>query len=314
MGREGADTFELRNIPAGDPSYLDALQLALTSRLREHAGYDRYVMDLVGQHNSDLILNPVVGLFADGRLIFAVAGLQSGGSVHVAVPWDRDVPAAGAEVIRLVLIDSRADGAVYAHTMAPARPSKWDESLRKSGFFRLTDLLYLLRPQSAATPPRGRSPMHNHAEWISYSTDVEPVFCDAIAQSYCGSLDCPELQDLRTPKQSLNAHRSVGVFDSQTWFVLVVGGRPLGVLLMSRVPHAPLMEIVYMGVSQGSRRTGVATILMDRAVHVAARFGASLILAVDERNQPARRLYERFGFECAGRRSAWIAKFAAGEC
>jgi ribosomal protein S18 acetylase RimI-like enzyme len=68
------------------------------------------------------------------------------------------------------------------------------------------------------------------------------------------------------------------------------------------------LEIVYLGVAQPARKTGVANALLARAVQIArARNDALLMLGVDERNEPARRLYDRWGFLEAARKDVWIA-------
>ena len=108
-------------------------------------------------------------------------------------------------------------------------------------------------------------------------------------------------------QQSLSSHRAVGVFDPATWFVLADGDQPQGVLLLSKVRREPVMEIVYMGVSQLARGSGVADLLMDQALRITAAKATSLILAVDARNEPAKRLYARWGFVEIARRAAWIA-------
>jgi ribosomal protein S18 acetylase RimI-like enzyme len=70
----------------------------------------------------------------------------------------------------------------------------------------------------------------------------------------------------------------------------------------------PDVEIVYMGVAQVARGTGVANALLFQAAQIAGQRGArSLALAVDHRNAPARRLYARWGFAEFGVRDAWIA-------
>ena len=82
----------------------------------------------------------------------------------------------------------------------------------------------------------------------------------------------------------------------------------MGVLLLNGIAERRALEVVYMGVAPSARGAGVGDALLERAVKVASTVGAStLALAVDERNAPARRLYQRWGFREVGLRDAWIA-------
>jgi GNAT superfamily N-acetyltransferase len=122
------------------------------------------------------------------------------------------------------------------------------------------------------------------------------------------SLDCPELTGLRPIAEVLAGHRATGLFDSSLWWVARRGEEPVGVMLLNRIPDVEALEVVYMGVAQAARGTGVADGLLDQAVAAAKQAGAStLALAVDQRNTPARRLYTRWGFTETGARDAWIA-------
>ena len=105
----------------------------------------------------------------------------------------------------------------------------------------------------------------------------------------------------------LAGHRVAGAFDPELWSVAVREAQPVAVLLLSRLARQEAVEIVYMGVAQVARGTGVADAVMRRAVEAAGRVGANtLALAVDLRNTPARKLYGRWGFVEFADRDAWI--------
>jgi GNAT superfamily N-acetyltransferase len=145
--------------------------------------------------------------------------------------------------------------------------------------------------------------------WITHDVAGDDIFLQALDLSYAGSLDCPEVTGLRSTRDVLTGHKAVGAFNPRLWWVVKSGDQPAGVLLLSPLRDAEMLEVVYMGVSQAFRGTGVANALMHRAVKAAGAAGAtSLALAVDCRNRPARRLYERWRFRLTGARDAWIAK------
>src|SRR5262249_46521256 len=91
------------------------------------------------------------------------------------------------------------------------------------------------------------------------------------------------------------------------WEVALIDGVPAGCLLLSRTDVGGLIEVVYMGVAVEFRRRGVGRLLIQRALQRARECGVrGITLVVDERNDGARRLYERFGFAIVARRDAWL--------
>jgi GNAT superfamily N-acetyltransferase len=218
-------------------------------------------------------------------------------------------------------------------------------ALREAGFRYLTRLRYLKRHVSrgeagggVACPSRrhrhGLGPQHGGAtlgyatprlktraahplahpdaaselEWVHYTPDRELLFQDALERTYVQSLDCPELTGLRRTADVLAGHRAADVFDPALWWVAMHSQEPVGVILINRIPSEPALELVYMGVAQVARGTGVADALLGRAVVAASKVSATILaLAVDERNTPARRMYTRWGFLETGARDAWIA-------
>lgn len=241
----------------------------------------------------------------------AVVGVESPGASNLfLIPFELDGQAqlqGGMLSLRSALELSTNRGIRLSQSIGPEHPSKWDAVLRESGFTRLTHLIYLTRKVANMPSKSGRFQLACGQRWLTYSAQTESLFCEAIAQSYVQSLDCPELTNVRTARESLSAHRAVGEFNPASWFVLVAGDQPQAVLLLSKVRRESVMEIVYMGVSQLARRSGVADLLMDQALRAAASHASNLILAVDVRNTPAIRLYTRWRFVEIARRVAWIA-------
>jgi ribosomal protein S18 acetylase RimI-like enzyme len=129
-----------------------------------------------------------------------------------------------------------------------------------------------------------------------------------LERSYAQSLDCPELTGVRTTSDVLAGHRATGEFDPGLWSVAMRGEEPVGILLLAPIPNASIAELVYCGVAQPARRKGVAHALLLRALTLTRSVSAtSLTLAVDHRNVPARRLYDRWQFVPFAARAAWIA-------
>jgi ribosomal protein S18 acetylase RimI-like enzyme len=192
----------------------------------------------------------------------------------------------------------------YVQVLAEPEADQKQRLLRECGFRRLTRLVYLHRP-SVVTDDGSPSPFS--VSWIPYHEEKHDAFARVLEATYDGSLDCPELTPLRTIDDAIVAHKAAGKFDPSLWEIASVDGEHVGCVLISPLVGGSLAEIVYMGAAPKWRGRGVGRLLLNRAIELCARCGASEIsVAVDERNAPARQLYARFGFSPTGERDAYI--------
>jgi [ribosomal protein S18]-alanine N-acetyltransferase len=83
----------------------------------------------------------------------------------------------------------------------------------------------------------------------------------------------------------------------------VVDGRLVGYLVCSR--YDTVWHVMNVAVDDRLRRQGIATTMLDRLFELADRPGEQYTLEVRTSNDPAIRLYERFGFPTSGRRRAY---------
>lgn len=310
MGPATPASLSLRELTSSDDDYLAALHIAATARSKPRGVISLLVEDLLrSERNSGVRLRPLLAAYEKDLVVFAVVGVESPGASNlILVPFElasRTQRSLALPVLREPLHRSKQYGVKVCQVIGPNPMSTWGVILREAGLSHLTDLIYLTsQPKSANT----ESPLPRTSfRWDSFSQGVEKLFGEAIALSYLDSQDCPELIDARSAEEALRAHRCVGEFDPALWFVLSHGQRPLGILLMCKMRREPVIEIVYMGVSQPARGRGVADVLMAKAREVASHKKANLILAVDARNEPARKLYGRWNFVEVARRCAWIA-------
>ena len=107
------------------------------------------------------------------------------------------------------------------------------------------------------------------------------------------------------PEKVLRSYdRLLDIVNSQSHLSLVVevAGKRVGFLLMlDRLPDEVTGEdqgfIAYMAVDRAHRRSGIATLLLQRAEDEARRRDLPyMCLMVTEENRPARELYERAGY------------------
>lgn len=174
------------------------------------------------------------------------------------------------------------------------------------GFHRLATLNYLER-----TIPRFHT-----IKAPSFPKDVriEPwdprdraIMLDLLEQSYEDTLDCPGLSGLRSVEDILDGHLASGVFTPSWWHVLYVDDVPAGALLFNRAADGETIELVYLGISSGIRGRGLGNMLLRHGLAcLDNERGRAIVLAVDDRNSPAVRLYRRSGFRLAVKRVAFI--------
>jgi ribosomal protein S18 acetylase RimI-like enzyme len=173
-----------------------------------------------------------------------------------------------------------------------------------TGFNEIAELIYLQGFIPKSLQP---APITNQMRWLSYSRQTHDSFAQTIIRTYEDSLDCPALSGLRHIDDILAGHQATGEFDPNAWQLLVENDHPLGVVLLSRIPHTDVMELVYLGLAPEARTRGLGTILMRHAMHVTIHDQRRKIsLAVDSKNDPALKLYYRSGLQQVATRHALI--------
>ena len=128
-----------------------------------------------------------------------------------------------------------------------------------------------------------------------------------LAKTYRGTLDCPELNEVRDAQQSLANHEATGSFSPDMWRLYRHDGDDVGVLLMVERPEQQAWEVVYLGVIETARRRGLARAMLVDGLQAARDAGAErLLLAADARNAPAIQLYQSLGFRLKSVRAAHV--------
>ncbi len=160
-----------------------------------------------------------------------------------------------------------------------------------------------------------------------------------VERTYEGTLDCPGLSRFRTPREIVHSYCDAPAFDPEAWYLAVEStegpdaawkssrgsssrgsaerrratGECVGVVIGAR--HAGssggggsrfVAELVYMGVVPEARGRGIGGQLLDGALRGYVAAGADrVILAVDEANGPAQKLYRAAGFRPMFRESVF---------
>ena len=184
-----------------------------------------------------------------------------------------------------------------------------------AGFERVANLVYL----RAAVPCPSSAMRHRHKPFpeLRLRSVKEMGGIDRnrdrimamLVETYEQTLDCPSLCEVREPADILASHLSVGSFDPGMWWVILDrADEAKGCALLSPCPLEQTAELVYLGVSLSLRGTGAARWALASAIWALPRDRhiEYIACAVDERNTPARALYDEFGFTSIGRRVAMI--------
>jgi GNAT superfamily N-acetyltransferase len=165
-----------------------------------------------------------------------------------------------------------------------------------AGGFSILCRLKIMDARVGVEVPEDRS---EEIRWLTFDRIPEERFSDLILQTYDASRDCPRLTGLRTGREILAGHRYSGLFAPDAWTILRFRDRDAGVLIMNNTEEDPQqMELVYMGLVPWARGANLGDCLLARAFSLARQKGKKMIrLAVDCENDPAIRLYHRFGFQ-----------------
>jgi GNAT superfamily N-acetyltransferase len=241
-----------------------------------------------------------------GTIVGACRFVTGAGRCAVVPPprletWDE---ALAARLLRAAAarVHSR-DGARLIQTLVePQGAQPLVAALERAGFERLAVLAYLRRPvrpeeQNLALPPG--------IKWRHYWRLRHRQFARTLLATYGSSLDCPGLAGLRSVDDAITTHKATGLFCRRAWHLLLMGGEPLGVVLLNNIQGRG--EVVYLGVVPAARRRGLGRALVARAIRDTAAMGLPQMgLAVDVSNAPAMRLYEKTGFSEIRRRLAYF--------
>lgn len=187
---------------------------------------------------------------------------------------------------------SASIGCKLAQAVASPDDLPFAQPLVRHGF-QWTTRMRQLAHDFADLPDEAPTPWRCEA----YGPSVHADFAAALERTYAGTLDCPELNGRRTIDEILAGHRGQGKFHPEFWWLVHDGTTPVGVVMLVEMPYGMAWELAYLGIVPEHRRRGIARAMTLRALHVLRDQAAThLLLAVDERNAPALRLYQALGF------------------
>lgn len=280
----------------------EALSLLLRDLPEEERS--QQIRDLLDPAEPPLVsLDGLIMAERDGNLVgVALCVAQADGTLFVWPP----VVAPGAETnvgdcllhaARRRVVES---GAWIGQVIIESERVDEREALTRCGFPLLTELEFLQRNRNG---PAVEEVTHRLESCPYDLGETHEQFAQVIKQTYSGTLDCPELNGLRSVDQAIAGHKLSGHFSPSRWRLYRDGDFHVGVLLLTE-HNASLWEVVYLGVVPAARGKGYGReILLDGLRRADVAGVDQVILAVDHRNAYALGLYRRVGFECVARRA-----------
>src|SRR5579884_263078 len=189
----------------------------------------------------------------------------------------------------------RQGGTRLAQALLSARETDLAASLVRHGFQHITRLWYLRHQLRYST---GIRLGHDQLTYRTYARDTAAPFHETLLRTYEGTLDCPELNGVRSVDEIIAGHRNQGLFDPDRWWLALEDETPIGVLLLAEMPDQDSWDLAYLGVVPEARGRGLGRRLACKAIAEARQADtAELTLSVDARNRPAWDLYQSLGFE-----------------
>jgi mycothiol synthase len=211
-------------------------------------------------------------------------------------------PALEERLVQHALDWLRRGGAKLAQAILSPLESVDAGPLLRRGFRSLTSLHYFEHPLQML-PPSLAARLH----YCTYSEANRDVFHATLQRTYEGTLDCPELNGMRTLDEVIAGHKAQGEFHPERWWLAFEGDNPIGVAIMTDVPDLGAWDLSYVGLVPAARRQGLGRELVGRLLHFAHKARApKLLLAVDRRNQPALQLYRSLGFVSGEYREVYL--------
>lgn len=174
-----------------------------------------------------------------------------------------------------------------------------------AGWERATRLEYLAARVGPENDRLDRREVDSATSWRWVDADsLAPAALERlVAATHEDSQDCPFLEGRRSPAELLATYARSSESGTALWRVLLDDDEPAGCVLAGLQGGGTQIEWIYFGVARNRRGMGLGDRLAEHGFAQARSIGVGMIvLGLDESNEPARRLYARWGFRVWDRR------------
>jgi ribosomal protein S18 acetylase RimI-like enzyme len=182
--------------------------------------------------------------------------------------------------------------------------------LERNGFSRVTELVYMRRDVDLEGGWGGSPEVP--ASCSQGTGAPEPEQIGVLIATHEESLDCPELNGLRTTEEIISSYFPDNQSKNAWWLTNGEEDKPVGVLLFDKGPEPSVLELSYLGLIPSARGRGLGGTALAFVNRIAGESGYRCVsVTVDARNEPALRLYQRHGFVETERRDVFLAVWPA---
>jgi GNAT superfamily N-acetyltransferase len=209
-------------------------------------------------------------------------------------------------LIEAALIRLHRAGSAFAQLVLLPAEQGHAAAFERCGFVHLTDGLVLkrgLRSSPTKTDPR------LVARECDPTVEVE-LLIGLITRINRDSLDCPELEAWRTPKQLVEGHIAATNGLRSHWTVYSADDSDMGLSIATEDHDDDAGELLYFGVVPEFRGRGYGRAILASVCMALGPNFASLNVACDARNRFAKATYGMEGFAETGRAGIWIHSLA----
>ncbi len=206
-------------------------------------------------------------------------------------------------LVRTLLLRLRSHGVKLVQAFLSLEDREGTASLTRNGFQSITRIWHMRRDRVLHVDTG--SPAAD-LDFIPFAQCDCAKFQETLIETYESSLDCPELNGLRTLDEVILGFRKSAP-DLSRWWLLSKEGEAVGVLLLADGGQTNTWDVGYLGIAPSARRKGYSKAAMRFAIEqsITAKQQA-LTLIVDQRNDPAIKLYQSFDFKVVDMREVYL--------
>lgn len=218
---------------------------------------------------------------SQGRLLGVMALREIRGGVGIVWP-PRTNPVGQRDIEDELITTALAHlhSATILQTFLPPEQLPLADPLLRHGFQHVTNVLHMEHPGGVIAPPSVLE--------LQSGPDVNSSsYQQLLMRCHEDSWDCPELNHRRSIQDLLAGYQETSP-DLHDWKIIRWHGEPVGTVILSG------NEVSFLGLVPPFRGQGIGTELIRQVLD---HMGKPCRLIVDERNIPARRMYDRVGFE-----------------
>lgn len=207
------------------------------------------------------------------------------------------------ELLQIGVEWAATQGCRILQSILEVAPTPIEQYLTSASFRQLAELEYLSGPAERFPT----SPLSGRIGLVAYRPEFRAQLEKVVEATYRGSLDCPELDDLRSIDDVLDGYRAAGDLGESGWYFVRHERQIVGCLILAYHQEINQAELVYCGLTSESRGLGLGVELTREALWWASERGAEqLVLAVDRRNTPAIQTYVRSGLLTTDHKRLWV--------